>query len=271
MTRTLESASPAPARSPADVYDEQFVPALFRHWGPVLCDAARVGAGQRVLDVGCGTGALTLAAIKRVGPRGAVVGLDPSAEMLAVARRKPTAVDWREGRAESLPFAEAAFDAVLSQFAMMFFTDRVAALGEMQRVLRPGGRLAVAVCNAVERSPGYAALAALLDRLFDRRVGDAFRAPFALGDTAALRALCTQAGLDRAEVAQHDGTVRFASIDALVASERACAWTLGGLLDEDQFERLREGARRDLAPFVQPDGTTAFSMPALIVTARRDR
>lgn len=256
-------------RSPAEVYDTQFVPALFRHWGPVLCEAAHIGPGQRLLDVACGTGALTVAAAGRVSPGGAVLGLDINPEMLAVARRQHPEIEWHEGRAESLPFAGASFDAVVSQFGLMFFDDRVAALREMQRVLRPGGRLAVAVCDALERSPGYAALAALLDRLFGRRVGDAFRAPFVLGDAATLQALCVVAGIDMACVASQEGTVRFDSIDALVSTERACVWTLGGLLDDDQFERLRREAQEAFRPFVDAGGRVAFAMPALLLTAQK--
>ena len=171
------------------------MPALFARWGPIVADAAGVGRGARVLDVGCGTGALTLAVAERVGPGGTAVGLDLNPGMLAVARTKPARIEWVEAPAEALPFPDRSFDAVVSQFALMFFADRVAALREMWRVLRPDGRLAVAVCDAVERSPGYAALASLLDRLFGRAVGDAFRAPFALGDAEALSELARQAGL----------------------------------------------------------------------------
>jgi SAM-dependent methyltransferase len=260
----MPSAGVAP---PAEIYDSRFVPALFRDWGPVLCQAAGVAPGPRVLDVGCGTGALALAAAARVAPDGKVTGVDPNPEMLAVARRKPAAVEWRDGRAEALPFADAAFDAVLSQFAMMFFDDRVAALREMRRVLRPGGRLAVAVCDAVERSPGYAALADLLDRLFGRAVGDAFRAPFVLGDAPRLQRVCAEAGIDGARVAAHEGRVRFASIDDLVATERACVWTLGGLLDDAQFERLRVEAQQVFRPFIDAHGKVEFTMPALLITA----
>ena len=153
MNQTLTARTEVTVRSPADVYDEQFVPALFRHWGPVLCDAAKIAPGQRVLDVACGTGALTVAVAERVSPGGAALGLDANPEMLAVARRKHPHIEWHDGRAESLPFAAASFDAVVSQFGMMFFDDRVATLREMQRVLRPGGHLAVAVCDALERSP----------------------------------------------------------------------------------------------------------------------
>jgi ubiquinone/menaquinone biosynthesis C-methylase UbiE len=177
-------------RSPAEVYDDFFVPALFQQWGQVVADAAGIAPGQRVLDVACGTGVLACAAAERVGAGGAVIGLDPNEEMLAVARRKGVGVQWRNGRAESLPFQDASFDRVVSQLGCMFLEDRPAAMREMLRVLRPGGRLALAVCDALDHSPGYAVLAELLHRLFGHRVADAFRAPFALGDPEQLLSLC---------------------------------------------------------------------------------
>lgn len=257
------------ARPPADVYEAEFVPALFRPFAGTVLDAAAVGRGQRVLDVACGTGVLARAAVQRVGPDGAVSGLDANPDMLAVARRLDPSIDWIHGRAEALPLADDSVDVVVSQFGLMFFDDRVAALREMQRVLRPGGRLAVAVCDAVERSPGYGALATLLHTLFGARVADAFRAPFAIGDTARLQSLAAEAGLDGAEVLSRSADVRFASIDALVSAERACIWTLGGLLDDAQFDALRREARRVLAPFVRADGWVEFAMPALVVVARK--
>lgn len=162
--------------------------------------------------------------------------------MLVVARRKRAPIEWREGRAESLPFPDGSFDAVVSQFGMMFFDDRRAALREMMRVLRPGGRLTVAVCDSLDHSPGYAALAGLLQRLFGDRVANAFRAPFVLGDWDRLLSLCAEADVAGATVTRHKGMVRFASIESLVSTERACVWTLGGLLDGAQLERLLEEA-----------------------------
>lgn len=256
-------------RTAAEIYDEQFVPALFQQWGPVIAGEARIGLGDRVLDVACGTGVLACACLDRVGTTGRVTGLDPNLDMLAVARRKSTSIDWWEGRAERIPFPDASFDAVVSQFGFMFFDDHTAALREMIRVLVPGGRLAVAVCDAVEHSPGYAALADLLQRLFGSRVADAFRAPFKLGAPDLLRSLFAAAGIPDARVTCHTGTVRFASIGSLIATERACVWTLGGMLDDSQFRQLLERSEQALRPFVTTDGSIAFDMPVLLITANK--
>lgn len=264
MTTTAETRTP----EPAEIYDRSFVPALFARWGPVVADAARIGPGDRVLDIACGTGALTLAAAERAGPEGAVTGLDPNPAMLAVARAKPGAVDWREGRAEALPFDDAAFDAVVSQFGLMFFDDAPCAFAEMRRVLAPGGRLAVAVFDAIGTAPGYDVLAKLLDRQCGRQIGDAMRAPFVLGDADRLRDLAATAFPD-AKVTRHEGHVQFPSVADLVETEHACIWTLGGLIDAEQAARLRDAAEHELRPFVRPDGSVAFSMPALIVTATK--
>lgn len=255
-------------RPPAEVYDEKFVPALFALWGPVVAAAARIAPGQIVLDVACGTGALTVAAADAVGADGRTVGLDANPDMLAVARRKWGNIEWREGRAEILPFDDSSFDAVVSQFGLMFFEDRPRALVEMMRVLKPGGRLAVAVCGSVERSPGYGAFARLLDRLFGKEVGNAFRSPFVLGDPDVLMGIAATAGIDGAKVVERNGSVRFETIDDLVTTERACVWTLGGILDKAQFDLLLREANTALRPFAGDDGAVVFDMPALILTAK---
>jgi SAM-dependent methyltransferase len=254
-------------RSPAEIYDEFFVPALFQPWTHVVMDAAKLEPDQSVLDVACGTGVLACAAAGRVGSGGSVVGLDPNEEMLAVAHGKADTIEWRTGRAEAIPFPDESFDAVVSQFGLMFFESPSGALREMLRVTRPGGHLAVAVCDALEHSPGYAAFEKLLRRLFGMQVADAFCAPFVLGDTERLLSLCTAAGIFDAKVTRHDGDVHFASIRSLVSTERACVWTLGGLLDDEQFETLAGESERALQAFVGNDGTLTFSMPSLIITA----
>ncbi len=91
-------------------------------------DAVGIGRGERVLDVGCGTGAATREAARRVGAEGRVVGLDLNPRMLAVAARVAPEIEWRQGDAGDLPFEDGAFDVVVSQFALMFFPDQWGAL-----------------------------------------------------------------------------------------------------------------------------------------------
>ena len=117
-------------------------------WRRNALEAAGLRPGGRVLDVATGTGKLALGAAARVEPGGVVVGLDPSGEMLGRARRAGAAQDgarltWVQGDAQSLPFADATFDAVTIGFGLRNLPDVAAALRELARVAAPGGRVVV--------------------------------------------------------------------------------------------------------------------------------
>lgn len=124
-------------------------------------DLAELKAGESVLDIGCGTGTLAVAAKRRVGPAGRVCGVDASLEMLARARRKACKaaadVDFRNGIVEALPFPDGQFDVVLST-VMLHHLGRKARLQcahEVQRALKPGGRiLAVDFARPADRKKG---------------------------------------------------------------------------------------------------------------------
>ncbi len=110
---------------------------------PHMADLAGVARGQRVLDVGCGPGALTAELVTRLGPD-AVAAVDPSEPFVAAARARNPGVDVSLAAAERLPFADGSFDAALAQLVVHFMSDPVAGLAEMARVTRPGG--AVVAC-----------------------------------------------------------------------------------------------------------------------------
>jgi SAM-dependent methyltransferase len=102
------------------------------------------GSGMRVLDVGCGPGALTTVLVDRLGAA-AVTGTDPSEPFVAAVRERLPEVDIRQAPAESMPFADDEFDAALAQLVVHFMRDPAAGVGEMARVTRPGGVVAVCV------------------------------------------------------------------------------------------------------------------------------
>lgn len=255
-------------RTAADVYEDFFLPALFLEWAPRMADAARLAPGQSVLDVACGTGALTCEAAKRVQPGGTATGVDCSEAMLDVARAKAPDIEWRHGQAEALPFADCAFDAVVSQFGLMFFTNRVAAVSEMWRVLKPGGRLAVAVWDRLEHSPGYAAMTSLLHRLFGDRIANELRAPFVLGEPETLRSLFVQSGISAVEIRTLSGMARFPSIASWVHTD-VKGWTLADLIDDEQYKALLREAETELSRYVAIDGTVGFAAPAHIAVASK--
>src|SRR5512132_3982350 len=111
---------------------------------PQLLDLAEVSAGQRVLDVGCGPGALTTELVGRLGPDN-VSAVDPSEPFVAAAKERHPGVDVRLATAEELPFGDGEFDAALAQLVVHFMSDPVAGLREMGRVTRRGGVVAACV------------------------------------------------------------------------------------------------------------------------------
>jgi SAM-dependent methyltransferase len=133
----------------ADSYD-RYMGRYSTLLSPQMADLAGVRDGQRVLDVGCGPGALTAELVRRLGPA-VVAAVDPSEPFVAAARSRYPGVDVVQASAEELPFADRAFDAALAQLVVHFMSDPVAGLAEMARVTRRDGVVAACVWDHAGR------------------------------------------------------------------------------------------------------------------------
>src|SRR5215210_3791537 len=140
----------------ARVYDRMnsvMTAGMHHRWRERAADLARVGPGDRALDVATGTGDLAIELKRRVGPGGEVVGLDFSERMLELAREKAPELRFEAGNALALPHPDASFDAVTVGFGARNFDDLGAGLAEMARVTRPGGRVVVLEITTPQRPP----------------------------------------------------------------------------------------------------------------------
>jgi SAM-dependent methyltransferase len=256
----------SPAYIAAKAYDDILVPALFEEWAPRVVATAGLLPGERVLDVACGTGVLARAAADRVGVHGFVAGLDPNAGMLSVANDRDPTIEWREGKAESIPFADGVFDAVVCQFGLMFFTDRPRAIREMLRVLRPGAPLALAVWDSLAAMPAYAAVVDLIDRVAGPSAARPLCAPFVLGNREELAGLVWNAGLEDVRITTLCGQAKFSSAKAKLEVELD-AWlpAMGVQLSVGQRCQILDKAEQALLPYIKRDGSVVFATSAHIV------
>ena len=176
-------------------YQRFFVPTIGKPLANDLVRVASLRAGERVLDIGCGTGVVTRLAAERVGPGGRVAGLDVNPGMLAVARSitpPDMGIEWYEAGAESLPLPDGAFDVVLCQLSLQFVADRLRGLREMRRVLAPGGRLVLNVPGPA--APMFQILADAMGRHVAPQAAGFVRTVFALSEEGELEGALQAAG-----------------------------------------------------------------------------
>jgi SAM-dependent methyltransferase len=243
-------------QAPGDLYDR-----FIGRYGPALGDAmlgfAEVRSGMRVLDVGCGSGALAGRAAAVVGG-GHVAAVDPSEPFVEACRRRVPEADVRVASAESLPFDDGSFDAVLSQLVVNFMSDARTGVLEMARVAKPGGAVAACVWDYAD---GMRMLRAFWDsaKITDPAAPDegAFMRYASPGE---LEALWKDAGLESVETAPLDAEASYDDFDDLWSSFLAGIGPAGSYavsLDEKPRSALRDRFRTALGDPAGPFTLTA--------------
>lgn len=263
--------------SAAAVYEAGVVTGIFSEWTPALVATAKAAAGERALDLACGTGAVTRAVSRALGPGGSVVATDVSGAMLEVARDTPlpegaAPVEWVEASAVDLPLPDADFDLVLCQQGLQFFPDKQAAAHEMARVLRPGGRLGLSVWRGLDQNPVQRALN---DVLIERLGIGIFEPPFSFGEPAQVEQLLNGAGLADVDPRTETRNASYASVaefvEVMILAGRSIIPAFAELSDEQvaDIERASVAKLEQMAPDYAVDGRFVFPMASLVVTAAK--
>jgi SAM-dependent methyltransferase len=242
-----------------------------------MLELADVGAGDRVLELACGPGGLGLAAAERVAP-GEVVLTDVAEAMTAIAaaraaERGLTNVSARVLDLERIDEPDASYDVALCREGLMFAVEPGRAVGEIARVLRPGGRVAVAVWGPRERNPWLGVVMDVVSAQIGRPVPPpGVPGPFALADDGRLRGLLGGAGLVDVQVGELSVPLRAASFDEWWARTSALAGPLSAILASMPaagVQALRERARHAARPYETASGGLDFPGVTLIAFGRR--
>ena len=253
----------------AENYEKYFAPVIPRPFGTDLIRDAHLQPGERVLDVACGTGTIARLAAEQVAPDGSVSALDVNAAMLSVARSIPAAlpIKWYETAAESIPLPDQSFDVVFCQLGLMFIEDKNAALREMHRVLRPGGRLYLSTALPNRFFD-------VLDRAVARNVSQeasAFvHAVFSVNDPAELRKLLVSAGFDPKQIGPNVRQVQLPAPRDFMWQYIYCT-PLMALLPQSgtpQTEALEREVTAGWQPWVNDEGMS-LEQAVLVASARR--
>lgn len=259
----------------AENYEKFFVPAIFEPWGRDLVDLVAPREGDNVLDVGCGTGIIARLAAQHVGPTGKVTGVDLNPAVLAVAGKMLSSgaqVEFTQVPADALPLEDASFDLVLCQQSLQFFPDKPAALREMYRVLRSGGRLAISVWRSIEHIPAYTALADAIEGHVSPAPAAFIRFVGSMDDAGLLQDLVAEAGFREVNVQTASRTMRFPSVEEFVWQFiQATPMAVNPLITEAD-EATRETVVAEMkANLRQYEGANGLAFPAEahVVTARK--
>jgi SAM-dependent methyltransferase len=252
----------------AEFYGDAFG-ALTPQTAPALLDAVRATDGTRLLDVASGPGFIAGAA---AGRGASVIGLDFARAMVAEARRRHSAIDFREGDAEALPFADSSFDAVVMNFGMLHLARPDTAIAEARRVLEPGGRYAFTVWAAPERAVGFGMTLRAIEELGNKDVPLPEGPPFfRFSDAAATRATLEAAGFGDVEVRELPLVWRVTDADAVFeALSRGGVRTAAVLRAQtpEALAAIRDAVRRGVEAYAV-DGGFALPMPAILASATK--
>lgn len=262
--------------SKPELYERYLVPAITTIWARDLLSRVHIKPNDSVLDIACGTGAVTRLAAKQASS-GKVTGIDLNKGMLGVARTLQLGphVEWVEGSALDLPFPAASFDVVLCQLGVQFFPNQLRALREMHRVLKNGGTVGLSVYSAIERTPAAHAFVLALDINLGPSAFKTKRAEHAHPDPDEVKRMLEDVGFRKVEVATVTKQISFPSMLDYVRFQLIATPMAGLLKDKSVADRdnsiakIAADAESQINPTLLSDGKLTFPQESQVATATR--
>jgi ubiquinone/menaquinone biosynthesis C-methylase UbiE len=260
------------SREAAEAYERNVARYILGPWAPLLVDAAVLRAGERVLDLACGTGVVARAAAERLGPEGHVIGIDLNPGMIGVARSLPipcgAPIEWLERSALDVGLSDGSVDVVLCQQGLQFFPDKPRAMREMRRVLRPAGRVALSVWS--NKGIYNTALGGALAQFVNEEVAARFCASRRAPTREQLEALTREAGFTHVEVRVQRIDVRLPRLDTF-ALDHLGATPIAPIIatvGAEARDRIGASVMNQLAAFLDGHGAS-YPEETYVLTATK--
>jgi len=255
-----------------EAYEKYIVPAFSGAWAQDIVNRAALRNGDRILDVGCGTGIVARYAFKSLGESGHITGVDVNKIVLEKAREicRPnvTPIEWKQGNVTALPFSDTKFDVVLCQQGLQYFADRLSALNEIYRVLVTEGRVVFSVWRSIEYFPFYSALHGALEQYVSAEAASMLASAFTLGDSMQLKALFESAGFKNIDICLIIKQMRCSPLeDFLIGGFVASPFANDILaLEKSKREKMFQMIQNSISNYIDDHGLAA-PMECYVVSA----
>ncbi|MCP4104017.1 MAG: methyltransferase domain-containing protein [Desulfobacteraceae bacterium] len=224
-----------------EAYEKYIVPAFSGAWAQDIVQRAALRSGDRILDVGCGTGIVSRYAFKALGKAGHITGVDVNEAMIEKAREicppNIVPIEWKQGNVEALPFSDAKFDVVLCQQGLQYFPDQPRALAEINRILTSGGRIFFSVWRSLEYFPFYSALHKALEQYVSEEAASMLASAFTLGDPEHLRRLFESAGFKNTDISLIIKQMRYSPVEDFLVGGFAASPFANDILALEESKR----------------------------------
>ena len=259
--------------SPAS-YEEYLVPGIFKPWAEKLVHLSSPSPGSTILDVACGTGIIARTAASKVGSDARVTGFDLNPQMLdkasEMAEREGLEIDWQQGDAGDLPFEDNQFDHLFCQQAMQFFPEPQQVLKEMQRVLKPGGTLALNILRSIHYNPAYKILADELEEHAGTTAGTMMRSPFPDWNQKTIRNMVAEAGFEDIQIHLDIISMRYPSPEEFLRREAASSPLAEEIetMDPERRKKLVDDLKDSLEVYKDSRGVV-FPMETYMIIAQK--